>query len=96
MGIYGGGLANLKITQIKFKSANKIKMEAINVNTLKISNNGIIMFKSSRFNDYFSILLQCFNCFFKNYLTVVPDCTASWPLLDDIGLKIPQHFRLFL
>lgn len=31
--------------------------------------------------------------FFKNYLTVVPDCTASWPLLHDIGLKNPQHFR---
>lgn len=38
------------------------------------------------------ILLQCFNWFFKNYLTAVPDCTASWPLLHDIELKIPQYF----
>lgn len=30
--------------------------------------------------------------FFKNYLTAVPDCTKSWPLLHDIELKIPQHF----
>lgn len=52
LGIYGGSLANLKITEINFKSANKIKMDAINVNTLKILNNGIIIFKSSRFHDY--------------------------------------------
>lgn len=31
--------------------------------------------------------------FFKNYLTAVPDCTALWPLLHDIRLKIPKHFR---
>lgn len=67
-------------------------MEAINVNTLKISNNGIIIFKSSRFYDYlysYNVLIV----FFKNYLTAVPDCTASRPLLHDIELQIPQHFR---